>query len=171
MKHLVHIYLEGIIWQTGICREGLDIIMNLIAKKFHELTTTKLYEILKARSEIFIMEQNIHYQDMDDVDYVSLHCYFTEDKKVIAYLRAFYKEDNIVKLGRVLTLQHGNGIGKALLEQSLIAIKEKMKCTKICMDAQKYALAFYEKFGFKVTSEDFLEEGIVHNTMELNVSL
>ena len=146
-----------------------DIIMNLIAKYFNELTTTELYEILKARSEIFIMEQNILYQDMDDVDYESLHCFFVEDNKVVAYLRAFYNEDNVVKLGRVLTLKHGNGIGKDLLEQSLIAIKEKMKCKKICMDAQKYAVGFYEKFGFKVTSEDFLEEGVVHNTMELKI--
>ena len=143
--------------------------MNLIAKYFNELTTTELYEILKARSEIFIMEQNILYQDMDDVDYESLHCFFVEDNKVVAYLRAFYNEDNVVKLGRVLTLKHGNGIGKDLLEQSLIAIKEKMKCKKICMDAQKYAVGFYEKFGFEVTSEDFLEEGIVHNTMELKI--
>ena len=143
--------------------------MNLIAKYFNELTTTELYEILKARSEIFIMEQNILYQDMDDVDYESLHCFFVEDNKVVAYLRAFYNEDNVVKLGRVLTLKHGNGIGKDLLEQSLIAIKGKMKCKKICMDAQKYAVGFYEKFGFKVTSEDFLEEGVVHNTMELKI--
>ena len=143
--------------------------MNLIAKYFNELTTTELYEILKARSEIFIMEQNILYQDMDDVDYESLHCFFVEDNKVVAYLRAFYNEDNVVKLGRVLTLKHGNGIGKDLLEQSLIAIKEKMKCKKICMDAQKYAVGFYEKFGFKVTSEDFLEEGVVHNAMELKI--
>lgn len=145
------------------------VIMNLIAKQFNELTTTELYEILKARSEIFIIEQNILYQDMDNVDYDSLHCFFVEDNKVVAYLRAFYKEDNVVKLGRVLTLQHGNGMGKDLLEQSLIAIKEKMKCKKICMDAQKYAVGFYEKFGFKVTSDDFLEEGIVHNTMELKI--
>lgn len=146
-----------------------DVIMNLIAKKFNELTTIELYEILKARSEIFIIEQNIHYQDMDNVDYDSLHCFFMEDNKVIAYLRAFYKEENIVKIGRVLTLKHGNGIGKDLLEQSIIVIKEKMKCKKICMDAQKHAIGFYKKVGFKITSEDFLEEGIVHNTMELDI--
>lgn len=143
--------------------------MDLITKQFNELTTIELYEILKVRAEIFIIEQNINYQDMDDVDYNSLHCFFVEDNKVIAYLRAFYIEDNIVKLGRVLTLKHGNGIGRDLLEQSLIAIKEKMPCKKICMDAQKYAVEFYKKFGFKVTSKDFLEEGIIHNTMELEI--
>lgn len=91
--------------------------MNLISKKFNELTTVELYEILKARAEIFVMEQSIHYQDMDNVDYNSLHCFFMEDNRVIAYLRAFYQEDNkdIVRIGRVLTLRHGNGIGRNIL--------------------------------------------------------
>lgn len=145
--------------------------MKLTVKKFQELTTTELYEILKARAEIFIMEQEINYQDMDDIDYKSLHCFFIEDKKVIAYLRAFYQENDgdIVRIGRVLTLQHGNGTGRDLLEQSLKVIKENMKCKKIVMDAQKYAVGFYEKFGFKTISDDFYEEGILHVVMELDV--
>lgn len=145
--------------------------MNLIAKKFEELDIAELYEILKARTEIFIMEQNIHYQDMDNVDYKSLHCFFMEENKVIAYLRAFYQEDNndIVRIGRVLTLRHGNGIGRELMEKSIVAIKEKMKCKKINMDAQKHAVGFYEKFGFQVVSDDFLEEGVVHVVMELEL--
>ncbi len=145
--------------------------MNLISKEFKELTTIELYEILKARSKIFIMEQNIHYQDIDDIDYRSLHCFFMKDNNVIAYLRAFYQDANkeIVKIGRVLTLNHGNGVGKKLMEQSLKSIKEKMNCKKICMDAQKYAVGFYEKFGFKVVSNDFIEEGIVHIRMELEI--
>lgn len=146
--------------------------MNLIAKKFNELSTMELYEILKARSEIFIMEQNIHCQDMDDVDYKSLHCFFMDDNhKVAAYLRAYYPDEktDVVKIGRVLTLEHGNGTGRDLLEQSLNAIREKMKCKKISMDAQKYAVGFYEKLGFKTVSDDFLEEGIVHAVMELEL--
>ena len=145
--------------------------MNLIAKRFEELDTKELYEILKARAEIFIMEQNMHYQDMDNVDYKSLHCFFIEENKVIAYLRAFYQEDNsdIVRIGRVLTLKRGIGIGRELMEKSIIAIKEKMNCKKIIMDAQKYAVGFYEKFGFKSISSDFLEEGVLHVVMELEL--
>ncbi len=145
--------------------------MNLIAKEFSELSTKELYEILKARAEIFIMEQNIRYQDMDNIDYESLHCFFMEDNKVVAYLRAFYKDSSrtVVKIGRVLTLEHGKGIGKDLMRQSLEAIKTKMKCKKICMNAQKHAVCFYEKFGFVTTSDDFLEEGVVHVVMELNI--
>lgn len=145
--------------------------MELIVKNFKELNTTELYEILKARSEIFNMEQNIHYQDMDNTDYKSLHCFFMEGNKVIAYLRAYYEKNNsdIVRIGRVLTLEHGKGIGKELITKSLIAIKDKMKCKKIIMDAQKHATSFYEKFGFQITSDDFLEEGVVHVVMELEL--
>lgn len=145
--------------------------MQLIAKTFQELTTTELYEILKARAEIFIMEQKINYQDMDDIDYQSLHCFFMEDNKVIAYLRAFYEDQDqgIVRMGRVLTLQHGKGVGKYLLEESITAIKDRMNCQKIVGHAQKYALGFYEKLGFKAVTDDFIEEGIVHIGVELEL--
>lgn len=151
-------------------KSGGEAKLNFISKTFHELTNKELYEILKSRSEIFMMEQNIHCQDMDDIDYHSLHCFIMENDRVTAYLRAFYQENDIVKIGRVLTIQHGNGMGKKLMELSLIAIKEKMNYKKICIDAQKYAKGFYEKFGFQVTSDDFLEEGVIHVKMELELS-
>ena len=143
--------------------------MNLIAKEFGELSTKELYEILKARAKIFIMEQSILYQDMDDVDYKSLHCFFMENDMVAAYLRAFYKDDDkdVVRIGRVLTLQHGNGIGRELMEQSLNVIREKTACRKIGLDAQKYAVGFYEKFGFKTVSDEYWEAGVCHVDMEL----
>ncbi len=145
--------------------------MNLVAKRFNELNAKELYEILKARAEVFIMEQSILYQDMDNVDYESLHCFFLEDEKVIAYLRAFNKKDSsdVVRIGRVLTINHGRGIGKELMNKSLPVIKEKMNCKKISMDAQTHAIGFYEKFGFKVVSDEFLEEGIMHVVMEREV--
>ncbi len=145
--------------------------MSVIVKGFEELTTTELYEILKARAEIFIMEQNINYQDMDDIDYGSLHCFIKEGDKVIAYLRAFYKSEDksVVKIGRVLTLEHGKGMGRTLLEESLKVLKKRMPCNKIYVEAQKYAIGFYEKFGFIPTSGEFMEEGIIHVAMELEV--
>lgn len=145
--------------------------MELISKTFDELTTTELYEILKARTAVFLMEQNIRCLDTDDMDYKSLHCFFMQDKKVTAYLRAFYDDNdkNVVIIGRVLTLEHGKGMGKELMQQSINAIKEKMKCKKIKMDAQTHAVGFYEKFGFKAVSEDFLEEGVLHRVMELEL--
>ena len=145
--------------------------MDFFAKRFDELSTKELYEILKARAEIFVMEQNIHYQDMDGIDYRSLHCFLADGGKVCAYLRAFYADETcgVVKVGRVLTLRHGNGTGRKLMENSILAIRQNMNCKKICMDAQKYAVGFYKKFGFKEVSGDFLEEGIVHVGMELEM--
>ena len=98
--------------------------MEFFAKTFDELTTKELYEILKSRSQIFTIEQNIHCQDMDDIDYNSLHCYIMDDNKVVAYLRAFSQDDNkyIVRVGRVLTLVHGNGLGKELMQKSIVEI-------------------------------------------------
>ncbi len=145
--------------------------MDFFAKRFDELSTKELYEILKARAEIFVMEQNIHYQDMDGIDYRSLHCFLADGGKVCAYLRAFYADETcgVVKVGRILTLRHGNGAGSELMENSILAIRQKMKCKKICMDAQKHAAGFYKKFGFKEVSGDFLEEGIVRVGMELEI--
>lgn len=145
--------------------------MDFTAKRFEELTTKELYEILKSRAEIFIMEQRIRYQDMDNLDYESLHCFFVEDHRVTAYLRAFYADSDIttVKIGRVLTLKHAKGIGRDLMQQSIKAVKENMNCTKIRMDAQKHAVGFYEKFGFQTVSDEFLEAGIVHVIMELKL--
>lgn len=143
--------------------------MEFFAKSFQELSTTELYEILKTRAEIFVMEQKILYLDMDDIDYDSLHCFFMENGKVTAYLRAFYVDQDVVRIGRVLTLEHGKGVGKELMIQSLSAVKSKMNCKKITMDAQKHAIGFYEKFGFQVTSGEFLEEEIVHVVMELSL--
>ena len=64
--------------------------MNLVIKRFNELTTTELYEILRARAEVFVVEQNCVYQDLDDMDYNSLHIFLEEEGKVKAYLRAFF---------------------------------------------------------------------------------
>lgn len=145
--------------------------MNLISKKFDELTKEELYKILKARAKIFVAEQNICYLDMDDIDYNSLPCFFMEEGQVIAYLRAFYEDDSkkAARIGRVLTVEHGKGIGKTLLSESLKVIKNKMNCTKICGHSQKHALTFYEQFGFKAVSGEFLEEGIINVAIEKDV--
>ena len=71
-----------------------------------------------------------------------------------------------MQIGRVLTLEHGKGLGKQLMEQSLQALDERVNCRFVVMNAQEYAVNFYERFGFKVVSDSFLEEGILHVKME-----
>ncbi|MBE6718846.1 MAG: GNAT family N-acetyltransferase [Ruminococcaceae bacterium] len=145
--------------------------MVFISKNFNELTTTELYEILKSRAEVFLLEQKIICQDLDDIDYKSRHYFLQENNRVIAYLRVFYNDgdNSAVQMGRVLTLKHGCGFGAELMKKSIADIKKNYKCSKICLHSQKYAAGFYEKFGFKVVSGDFLEEGIVHVSMELEL--
>lgn len=147
--------------------------MSIKAKYFNELTTTELYELLKVRSEIFVVEQNCLYQDLDDIDYNSLHIFIEKNNEIVAYLRAFYKDNSkdVVQVGRVLTKKHGIGTGKRLMIESLPIIKEKLKPKKIYIEAQKYAEDFYKKFGFITKSKEFLEEGIYHVIMELDICL
>jgi len=140
--------------------------MYFYVKTFCELSVDELYEILKSRAEIFLLEQNIICQDLDDIDRKSVHCFFTDKNRVVAYLRAFPADDNTVKIGRVLTLQHGIGLGSKLMNKSLAEIKRRFGSKKICVHAQKQALEFYEKMGFNIVSDEYLEEGIVHVTME-----
>mgnify|MGYP003290051926 CR=1 FL=1 len=147
--------------------------MSIKAKYFNELTTTELYELLKVRSEIFVVEQNCLYQDLDDIDYNSLHIFIEKKNEIVAYLRAFYKDNSkdVVQVGRVLTKKHGIGTGKRLMVESLPIIKEKLKPKKIYIEAQKYAEDFYKKFGFITKSKEFLEDGIYHVIMELDICL
>lgn len=142
--------------------------MNFIAKTFDRLSTRELYEIVRARQEIFLMEQNIVCRDFDGIDYTALHCFLWEDGRVIAYLRAFEDEKGDIHMGRFLTLHHGKGHGRRLIELALPEIQRAFNNKKILIHAQKHAEGFYLKFGFRTTSDVFLEEGIEHVTMILD---
>ncbi len=143
--------------------------MKFITKKFSELSTTELYEILKSRAEIFLLEQRIICQDLDNKDYESLHCFFVDKERVIAYLRALCSSEGVVTVGRVLTLEHKKGLGSELMKKSIDAVKKEFNCKKIAVHAQKQAVGFYEKMGFCTISDEFLEEGIPHLTMEMRI--
>lgn len=143
--------------------------MDFKAKFFGELTTKELYEILKARAEIFVVEQNCVYQDLDDKDYSSLHVFCEEEGKVAAYLRAFSKDADTVQMGRVLTVQHGTGLGGVLLKAGIEQIREKLHPRQIYIEAQCYATGYYAREGFRICSGEFLEDGIPHVQMILDM--
>lgn len=145
--------------------------MNFIAKNFYELSLTELYEIMKARAQIFILEQNINYQDMDGIDLGARHYFFEENGRIMAYLRAFYDDagKTTVRIGRVLSITHGIGLGAELMRRAMADIKDSMNCQRICLDAQKYAIGFYEKLGFETVSDEFWEEGIIHVKMQMEI--
>lgn len=140
--------------------------MEMIVKHFKELTCTELYEILKARSAVFVVEQKCPYQDIDGIDYASVHMFYWQNNTIIAYLRVFYKEPDVLQIGRVLTVRRGKGFGGKLLHEALQEIRENMPCRKIYLEAQSYATGFYEREGFRIVSDEFLEDGIPHRRME-----
>lgn len=145
--------------------------MNFVAKNFGELSLTELYEILRTRSQIFILEQNMHCQDMDGIDFEARHFFLEENGKVLAYLRAFYTDDSksVVKIGRVLSITHGVGLGTNIMKRAIADIKKNMKCQILSLNSQKSAIGFYEKLGFKTVSDEFLEEGVIHLKMQLEI--
>ena len=136
-------------------------------KTFEELTAEERYEILRTRIEIFVVEQNCPYQEADGIDQRSLHVFSTgEDGRVTSYLRLFERDADTVQMGRVLTLEHGTGLGGKLLHEGVRLAEERMNAKKIYIEAQCYATGFYAREGFVITSDEFLEDGIPHVVME-----
>ncbi len=141
--------------------------MIFYARFFDELSARELYEIVRARQEIFLMEQNIVCRDADGVDYHSLHCFLWEGGQVVAYLRAFPSDDGELHMGRVLTIRHGEGLGRLLMENAIPAIRSRLGGGCIRSHAQRHAEGFYKKLGFETVSDVFLEEGVEHVEMIL----
>lgn len=143
--------------------------MEFVKKTFQELSTSELYEILRVRAEVFVVEQTCVYQDLDGKDQESLHLFYEEDGKILAYLRIFMKseEEKLAQIGRVLTIVRGTGLGGKLLRDGLHAAKEDLAAREVYIEAQCYAVGYYEKAGFRITSEEFLEDGIPHVEMRV----
>lgn len=142
--------------------------MKFTLKTFQELTTEELYLLLKARAEVFVVEQQCAYQDLDDLDFDSLHLFCREEGRIKAYLRLFYRDKaaGIVQIGRVLTTERGIGLGGLLLKEGIRVARDRMKAGKLVLEAQSYAIGYYECGGFQVCSEEFLTDGIPHVRME-----
>ena len=146
-----------------------EINRELIVKHFNELSTNELYEILKTRSEIFVVEQDCVYQDLDDKDQDAIHVFCWNEKgRVAGCLRVFMRDaDNgVAQIGRVVTLEHGKGLGGEILHKGVEVATGFFKAKKIYLEAQVYAIGYYEKEGFEVVSDEFLEDGIPHVKME-----
>ncbi|RZL50924.1 MAG: GNAT family N-acetyltransferase [Pedobacter sp.] len=140
-------------------------------KFFNELTANELYAILQLRSEVFVVEQNCVYQDVDGKDKKSAHLMAWHGENLVAYTRLVpqgvsFKEASI---GRVITspFYRGLGIGITLMEKSITHTLATYATNKIRIGAQLYLKRFYESFGFVTEGEEFLEDGIPHVEMVL----
>jgi len=138
-------------------------------KNFSELSSQELYQILRLRSEVFVVEQDCVYQDIDNKDQIATHIYYNENDKLIAYTRVFKQGDYYKNpcIGRVVVSKkhRGKELGKKIMNSSMDYIKKNLKGDKIELSAQKYLDKFYKELGFYKTGKDYLEDGIPHQRM------
>ncbi len=143
--------------------------MRWVLKAFDELSTAELYEILKIRTDVFVVEQTCPYPELDGKDPESYHLYGIEGEEIVAYLRILPKGVSYdeISIGRVLVVEgaRGRGYGRQLMKEALRIIEEDFGETTIRLSAQAYLEAFYTEIGFKRVSPTYVEDGIPHMDM------
>ena len=141
--------------------------LKLHKKTFGELTLNELYELLRVRSEVFVVEQNCVYQDMDGDDKQSIHLWLTKEDRVVALARVCPAgvHLNEISIGRVITTERGKGYGEQIMRAAIAAAVEHFGATLIEIEAQEYAQGFYEKVGFHRVSDLFMLDNIPHIRM------
>mgnify|MGYP004644890175 FL=1 len=141
--------------------------MKQYIKRFNELTPAELYEILKLRNAVFIVEQNCAYQDIDGLDETAYHMWHEDENGIAAYVRLLPPgvrfEDPAI--GRVIAVRRRSGVGSQIMRAALSAVREVFGADSVTIEAQVYAREFYEKLGFVQQSDEFDEDGIPHILM------
>ncbi|HRV55037.1 MAG: GNAT family N-acetyltransferase [Flavobacteriaceae bacterium] len=140
-------------------------------KSYSDLTKDELYALLQLRSEVFVVEQNCVYQDIDGKDPKAFHVLGFKNEVLIAYTRLFKPGDYFkeASIGRVVVKkeERQHSYGHELMEVSIEAIKEHFKEKVVKISAQSYLKSFYNNLGFKEEGEEYLEDGIPHTAMRL----
>ncbi|MGJ8591480.1 MAG: GNAT family N-acetyltransferase [Aquaticitalea sp.] len=147
-------------------------MLKILPKMFQQLSTDELYAILQLRSEVFVVEQDCVYQDIDYKDQKALHILGFKNNTLIAYTRIFKPGDYFesASIGRVIVKadERKHQYGYDIMESSIMAIKIHYNETKIKISAQVYLKNFYNNLGFKEIGENYLEDGIPHVQMVKN---
>ncbi|WFO15010.1 GNAT family N-acetyltransferase [Cellulophaga baltica 4] len=147
-------------------------MLKVQVKEFKDLSTIELYAILQLRSEVFVVEQDCVYQDLDGKDFKSLHVIGYHEEDVAAYTRIFKAGDYFeeASIGRVVVnpKYRKDGFGREIMKASIAAVKTAYDEDTIRISAQKYLLKFYTSLGFNVVGEEYLEDGILHMNMIKN---
>lgn len=141
--------------------------MELVVKRFGELTVEELYEILRLRVDIFVLEQRCLYPEIDGRDPTAWHVFFREKGAIKAYLRVLPPGVSFPEaaLGRVLAAERRRGLGSRIVAEGIRIAREKLGTEVLMLEAQTYARGLYERAGFRQVSEEFLEDGIPHILM------
>lgn len=141
-------------------------------KKFNELSTEEIYEILKVRNQVFIVEQNCPYEDCDDKDKNAYHLFLSDEGKIVAYIRILHKGVSYdeISIGRVLVNREyrGKNFGRELMVKGIEFTKNELKEDSIRISGQEYLREFYKSLGFKEVSDVYLEDDIPHIEMLYN---
>lgn len=146
--------------------------METFVKTFDELETKELHDLLQLRSEVFVVEQDCVYQDIDGKDEIALHILGYSNNTLVAYTRCFapglYFPE--AAIGRVVVpfSQRKHGYGHEIMKASIEAIKNKYNTDRIKLSAQTYLIDFYKQHGFIKTGSEYLEDGIPHIGMIKN---
>jgi len=146
--------------------------LNFKIKDFNQLSTQELYSILQLRSEVFVVEQDCVYQDLDGKDQLAYHVLGYKDSIIIAYARVFKPGDYFSKssIGRIIVKKTHRRFkyGDHLVKNSIEFIEKKFKEKEILISAQAYLINFYNNLGFKQKGEQYLEDDIPHIKMLKN---
>ncbi len=144
-------------------------MLNTTTKNFKELSTQELYEVLQLRSEVFVVEQDCVYQDLDGKDQKALHILGYTNDKLVAYTRIFKPGDYFkeASIGRVVVRAHERKFkyGYSIMNASIEAIKNYYNQATIRISAQTYLKTFYNNLDFHEIGEEYLEDGIPHINM------
>lgn len=140
-----------------------------IVKSYDELSKDELLAILRARVDVFVVEQNCPYPEIDDVDNDELtqHVFLFREQQLAAYARCYKKNEQYSAFGRVLVAQQfrGEGLATKLVQMAIYTCLEHWPDKAIMIGAQCYLTGFYQQFGFENVGDDYLEDGIPHQDM------
>ena len=144
--------------------------VELIVKPFPALSPQELYEILRLRVDVFVVEQHCPYPELDGKDLDALHLFLWDEAGVHAYLRLLPPGVSFdsASLGRVVTRDRGRGLGRRILDTGVEKAR-RLGYSSLTIEAQSYARGFYEQVGFRQTGPEFLEDGIPHIPMRLDL--
>ena len=146
--------------------------INWYIKKFNELSTAEFHDIIQLRLAVFVVEQDCVYQDLDGKDRTALHIIGrNEEDAIVATARILHENSKKVIIGRVVVEKKFRkyGLGKELMKQSISNIIRLYGNIQINIAAQKYLLNFYSSLGFVSSGKEYLEDGIPHVEMNLNL--
>lgn len=145
--------------------------MELICKHFSELTAPELYEIYRLRVSVFVVEQSCAYQEVDEADRTAWHVWLQDENGIAAYARVLAPGTVFpdVSIGRVIAVRRREGLGRRIVLAAIDAAREHFGSRRITIEAQSYVKALYTSLGFTQTGPEFLEDGIPHVPMQLQL--